>query len=96
MTLDEFLESLSNDEPSASVSEALRALWFDRKGDWDRAHQIAQGIHSVDGSWVHAYLHREEGDLWNARYWYNQAGRTESRVKLEDEWKEIVGTLLDK
>ena len=94
MTLDEFLRSVSENGPEASLSEPLRALWFDRKGDWDRAHQIAQGIPSPEGSWVHAHLHREEGDLWNARYWYQQAGRPESEGDLEAEWREIAGTLL--
>jgi hypothetical protein len=94
MTLDEFLRSVSEKGPEASLSEPLRALWFDRKGDWDRAHQIAQGIPSPEGSWVHAYLHREEGDLWNARYWYQQAGRPESEGDLEAEWREIAEALL--
>lgn len=94
MTLDEFLELVRGDEPTVSLSEPLRALWYDNKGDWDRAHQIAQGIHSPEGSWVHAYLHREEGDLWNARYWYEQADRPESKADLEAEWKEIAAALL--
>ena len=96
MTLEEFVESIGNDGPDESLSEVLQALWFDKKGDWDRAHQIVQAVLSADGSWVHAYLHREEGDLWNARYWYSRAGRAESKVDLAAEWKEIAEFLLDR
>ena len=64
--------------------------------EWDRAHEIAQGIPTVEGSWVHAYLHRKEGDLWNARYWYNRAGRAESKDDLDTEWREIVNDLIDR
>lgn len=95
MTLEDFLESVERDNPSDSLPEVLRALWFDKKGDWDRAHQIAQKIPTADGSWVHAYLHREEGDLSNARYWYNRAGRSESTADLEVEWREIADALTE-
>jgi hypothetical protein len=95
VTLEDFLESVERDNPPDSLPEVLRALWFDKRGDWDRAHQIAQKIPTADGSWVHAYLHREEGDLSNARYWYNRAGRRESTADLEVEWREIVDALTE-
>ncbi len=73
---------------------ALLALWWDAKGDWDRAHEIAQDVGGADGAWVHAYLHRKEGDLGNAVYWYRQAGRGAASGDLRVEWEEIVGEML--
>lgn len=95
MTLDEF-KRLANkrDAPPKDLLPALEALWYDRKGNWRRAHEVAQEISSREGAWVHAYLHRKEGDLSNARYWYRRAGRPESRESLEREWEEIVEYLL--
>ncbi len=72
---DAFTESLQADHPPASWPEGLRALWYDGKGDWEAAHQLAQDMPGVTGSWIHAYLHRKEGDRWNAGYWYDRAGR---------------------
>lgn len=95
MTLDEFLVSLEEDSPPDSLPGPLQALWFDRQGEWDRAHRIVQEIPTSEASWVHAYLHREEGDLWNARYWYSKAGRRESKADLKAEWREIVSSLID-
>jgi len=72
----------------------LLALWWDERGNWERAHAIAQDVEGVDGAWVHAYLHRKEGDTWNAGYWYRQARRPEARGGLREEWEQIVGELL--
>ena len=72
----------------------LKALWHDAKGDWQSAHHLAQDIPSKDGSWVHAYLHRKEGDLSNASYWYHKAGKPVSDKSLHDEWDEIAQALL--
>ena len=94
MTFDDYLESIENDRPSAELSETLRSLWWDKKGDWDVAHAIAQEIPSVQGSAVHAYLHREEGVLWNADYWYSRAGRERPNIPLEKEWKLLVEEML--
>lgn len=95
MNLDEFVKSAAgDDEPPAGLSAPLRALWFAERGDWDKAHHIAQEIHTRDGSWIHANLHREEGDLWNARYWYDRAGRPESKKTVADERREIIAALL--
>lgn len=94
MTLETFLASTVQPEPPAGLSPALQALWYAEKGDWNRAHQLAQEDHSRDGSWVHANLHREEGDLWNARYWYDRAARPEARVTVSEERRAIIAALL--
>ena len=75
MTPSDFKNSLSADMPPADLTPALQALWWAGKGDWDKAHKIVMDDESGDGAWVHAYLHRVEGDLPNARYWYGQAKR---------------------
>lgn len=93
MTLLEFQNTLNAAAPPA-VDSLLQALWHDARGDWDRAHKIAQDIPSSNGSWVHAYLHRKEGDIGNARYWYNRAGKPQSHQSLEEEWKSIATALL--
>jgi len=94
MTLEEYLKSLDNDRPPPQQSETLTSLWWDKKGDWDRAHSIAQEIPTVQGSAVHAYLHREEGVLWNADYWYSRAGRKRPDIPLEQEWQRLVKEML--
>ena len=93
MTLDEFRATLSDASPP-SAPPALIALWHDARGDWERAHDVAQVVDDDSGSWVHAYLHRKEGDLGNAGYWYRQARRPVATNALSDEWNEIVATLL--
>ena len=94
MTLQEFKASLSSDVPPRGISNLLEAMWYEGKGDWERSHNIAQDIHSKDGSWIHAYLHRKEGDDGNAAYWYARAGRKMPSVPLEDEWNSICADLL--
>jgi hypothetical protein len=89
-----FEESLTHAAPPQGLSEALQALWHERRGDWDRAHQIAQEIGGPDGAWVHAYLHRREGDESNAAYWYRHAGKPLTRGNLDEEWRAIVEALL--
>lgn len=93
MTLEAFRDSLRLPEPP-TLGPALRALWWDAKGDWNRAHEAAQEGGDKDGNWVHAYLHRKEGDQANARYWYSRAGRSMPPGSLDQEWTEIVQTLL--
>ena len=90
MTYDEFINSLAGNQPPQKISAALRALWFDGKDDWESSHNIAQDINDRNGSWIHAYLHRKEGDLSNARYWYSKAGRNEPAMTLKDEWEALV------
>jgi hypothetical protein len=93
MTIEEFLASVKNQAPPP-VAEALRALWHDARGDWAAAHSVAQEVHSDEGSWVHAYLHRKEGDQSNAAYWYRRAGKPMASGPLEAEWKAIASALL--
>lgn len=94
MTLAEFRHTLSSASPPAQLPAALVALWYDAKGDWDRAHKVAQDIDDEDGAWIHAYLHRKEGDPGNAAYWYRRAGKPVSRLTLEAEWEQIAGDLV--
>jgi hypothetical protein len=93
VTIDEFRATLAADVPPA-VSPALRALWHDARGDWDGAHAVAQDIDDTTGAWVHAYLHRKEGDLGNAAYWYRRAERPVATNSLSEEWERIVIALL--
>lgn len=94
MTFEGFQSSLTNAAPPGDLPPLLEALWYDARGDWEQAHNIAQDVHSDDGSWIHAYLHRKEGDLANAGYWYRLAGRPLPRYSLREEWEQIVTTLL--
>ena len=94
MTLNEFRESLTTNEPPAGLTPALAGLWWDGKGDWKRAHESAQQDEGTDGSWVHAYLHRREGDQGNAVYWYKRARKPVCRESLHAEWLSIVKSLL--
>lgn len=93
MTLSEFQQTLSAVEPPA-VSPYLQALWYDAKGDWEKAHTIIQDIDDPTAAYIHAYLHRKEGDNGNAGYWYRRAGRKNPSVGLKQEWDEIVEELL--
>jgi hypothetical protein len=93
MTLDEF-KSIVKEPQEPRLVPTLVALWHDARGDWDGAHRTVQDVAGVDAAWVHAYLHRKEGDLANARYWYRQAERPESTAPLAAEWGEIAAALL--
>ena len=95
MTLNQFTSSLSESEPPAGLSKLLQAMWYDGKNDWDTAHNIAQDISSSEGCWIHAYLHRREGDEGNAAYWYRRAGKPIPHIPLQDEWRNIVASLLE-
>lgn len=94
MDFQQFKQSLSQDKPPAGISEELVALWYAGKDDWDRSHDIAQDIPNSNGDWIHAYLHRWEGDEWNASYWYQRAGRSKPTHTLAEEWAQIVRALL--
>jgi hypothetical protein len=94
MTLNEFRQSLSQANPPAALTHPLAGLWWDAKDDWTRAHESAQRDEGTAGSWVHAYLHRKEGDHGNAAYWYSRAGRPACREPLDAEWLSIVTPLL--
>jgi hypothetical protein len=93
MTLAEFRSSLESATPP-NVPPALLALWHDARGDWDAAHRIAQDIDTPTGAWIHAYLHRKEGDLGNAGYWYRRASQPVAAETLETEWTRIAEALL--
>ena len=95
MTLNEFESSLSGEQPPADLSPYLTALWRDARGEWDAAHGIVQDIETKTAAWIHAYLHRKEGDESNARYWYRTAGRPfPSGRSLEEEWRDLAEQLL--
>jgi hypothetical protein len=91
MTVAEFRTSAV---PPPGISPALSALWQAARGEWDRAHEFAQGDRTADGSWVHAYLHRQEGDTGNAGYWYSRAGKSMPATSLDAEWTAIAQELL--
>ncbi|RXG14169.1 hypothetical protein DSM03_101286 [Leeuwenhoekiella aestuarii] len=90
----QFEDSLRADKPRENWPETLKSLWFIAKGDWEASHNIAQDINSPMGSLIHAHLHRIEGDDWNAKYWYRQAGRTFPNVSLDTELKQLVEKVL--
>ncbi len=94
MTPSDFQTSLAGAEPPSDLTPPLQALWWAAKGDWDKAHKIVQDVETAEAAWVHAYLHRVEGDLPNARYWYAQAKRDVASGALEAEWAAIAAALL--
>jgi hypothetical protein len=94
MTFEQFRDSLTSNQPPPELTLALAGLWWDAKGEWTRAHESAQQDEGQAGAWVHAYLHRKEGDQSNAEYWYTRAGKTPSLTSLEQEWAEIAQALL--
>jgi len=95
MTVQEFRATVSDAGPP-TVSPLLQALWHDAKGDWSRAHALAQEVADADGAWVHAYLHRKEGDAGNAAYWYGRAHRPVATDSLDAEWTRIAAALLER
>ena len=90
MDFETFTASLSAEQPPKDISNLLLALWYAGKKDWDKSHDIAQEIHDSNGSWIHAYLHRMEGDRANAGYWYSKAGKNMPSYSLEKEWESLV------
>lgn len=91
MNQEEFINSLNLSSPPAGLSPLLRALWFDGNEDWEAAHDIAQSKEGTrDYDRLHAYLHRVEGDNWNANYWYRRAGATMPETSLKEEWLSLV------
>ena len=94
MDYEGFKASVDGAAPPDGLGLALQAMWQDAKGDWDAAHKLAQAQDDETGAWVHAYLHRVEGDLRNAGHWYKRAGRPQSTAPLAEEWDEIVTALL--
>lgn len=89
-TLTEFKASLQAAQPQSGLSAPLKGLWFDGKGDWHRAHAEVDTLSGEDAAWVHAYLHRKEGDTWNADYWYGKAHKIRPDIDLEAEWEQLA------
>ena len=96
LTLSEFKDSLREEQLGDELPVQLKSLWYDGKGDWQRAHAEVDQLGDKMSAWVHAYLHRKEGDVWNADYWYRQAGETRPAVSLEAEWEALVSQFLSK
>jgi hypothetical protein len=94
MTFEEFSQSLTSVTPPSNISVYLETLWYDGNNDWERSHKIAQDIIDKNGSWLHAYLHRKEGDIGNAGYWYRKAGKPVPAYSLNQEWIELVENFL--
>lgn len=94
MNLQQFKDTLQAASPPQGVNKYLKALWYDAKGNWENAHDIIQNIEGKTGSRIHAYLHRKEGDIFNANYWYNKAQLRMPGYSLEQEWEEIVAELI--
>ncbi len=94
MNFEDFKHSLGNDEMPQGLSLPIQAMWFAGKNQWEKSHDIAQDLLTSDGSWIHAYLHRLEGDTGNAAYWYRKAGKSFPSQSLTDEWETIVTALL--
>ncbi len=90
MTVAEFKESLSQETPPPHLDVLQQALWYEAKGDWEKAHDLAQQKNTSESAWIHAYLHRKEGDTLNAQYWYTRAGKQMPRYTLQEEWEEMV------
>ena len=93
--ISDFRASLSGAVPAPSLNAPLEGLWWAAKGDWDRAHKIVQDEDTPEAAWVHAYLHRVEGDLSNAGYWYRRAGKPAAKDPLDSEWERIASVLLE-
>ncbi len=94
MTAFELRQTIADDAPPGGLPLLVEAMWWEAHGDWHRAHRMVDELTTPEGAWVHAYIHRSEGDLGNAGYWYRQAARPVCRVSLSEEWVEIVEELL--
>lgn len=91
-----FIEPLETDsEPPESLSTELQSLWWIKKGNWEKAHDLAQDAGTRNGDWIHAHLHRVEGDLGNASYWYSRAGKPNCQTSLPEEWESLVKHILN-
>lgn len=94
MTLEEFKASLSQKEPPRHLNIVQKALWYDAHGDWEKAHEYAQKENDSESAWIHAYLHRKEGDTMNAQYWYTRAGKKMPHITLQEEWEDMAKVLV--
>lgn len=89
-----FRESIAADQPPDAASVYLKALWYDAKDNWQEAHRLIQDLPGKNAAWIHAYLHRKEGDLWNAGYWYRNAGKQRPALSLQEEWEQLAEAFL--
>lgn len=94
MTFTEFKDTLKSNQPPARISPYLLSLWYDARGDWHKAHSLVDSLPGIEAAHVHAYLHRKEGDISNADYWYRRAERKRPAVELDEEWQELVDRFL--
>jgi hypothetical protein len=94
--MNSFIETLKRSSPEPHFSPALKSLWYDAKGNWERAHAEVDHLTDLDAAWVHAYLHRKEGDQWNADYWYAKARKRKPDCSLEEEWESLVSYFLER
>ena len=94
MNFESFQQSLGTTAPPDNSSVYLQSLWYDGKGNWEQAHNVIQDVNDKTAAWIHAYLHRKEGDVWNANYWYTRAGKRMPGYSLDQEWEEIVKAML--
>ena len=85
--------SLKQNDPPQNLPIHLKALWYDAKGNWQKAHNLIQDLNDNTAAWIHAYLHRKEGDMGNADYWYSRAGKKMPQFSLEKEWEQLVNAL---
>jgi hypothetical protein len=96
MTAEKMRASLSRDRPPEELAAPMAALWWDAKGDWARAHGLVDELETLEGMAVHAYLHRKEGEAWNADYWYQRAGKRFYREALDEEWAALAEGLTER
>ncbi|WP_437921679.1 hypothetical protein [Sphingobacterium sp. LRF_L2] len=94
MVYEDFIHSIESDSIPSGLSIQLQALWYEAKGEWEKGHDLIDHLTDSTSAHVHAYLHRVEGDLWNARYWYSKAKKTEFKGDLKTEWEALVKMLL--
>ena len=90
MDFESFISSLNQPKPAASLSKELQSLWLDKNNRWDEAHKLIQWLPGKSFARIHAYLHRKEGDLWNANYWYDRSDDKIPNMSLDEEWNYLV------
>ena len=94
MTFEAFRSSLHHTQPPANLPAPLEALWWDAKGNWSAAHNLVDHLETPEGMAVHAYLHRKEGEQWNADYWYRRSTKKYHRPQLAEEWQALIQAFL--
>lgn len=94
MNIAAFKNSLTGDDVPGSLTVHLQALWYDAKGQWEKAHELIQDLNDEKAAWIHAYLHRKEGDTGNAGYWYRRAGKARPSASLNEEWETLAQAFL--